>query len=72
MRTLGRPIHFIAAAKSCRRPFLGKLIQGTGAIPVERPQDLAKKGDGVIVSINDKVIKGRNTKFAAFKKGEII
>lgn len=34
-----------------RRPFLGQLIQASGAIPVERAQDVAKKGPGVIVSV---------------------
>lgn len=34
MRAVPRPISFIAAAKSCRRTFLGPIIRGTGAIPV--------------------------------------
>lgn len=49
MNVLKRPVRFIAAAKSCRRPFLGAAIRATGAIPVERPQDLAYKGEGKIV-----------------------
>ena len=51
MANIKRPISFIAAAVSCRRPFLGPLIKGTGAIPVERPQDIAKKGPGMIVKV---------------------
>ena len=35
-----RPISFIAAAKSARRPIIGQLINASGAIPVERPQDI--------------------------------
>ena len=72
MRTINRPIHFIAAAKSCRRPILGSLITGSGAILVERPQDLARKGDGVIVEVKGKIIRGRNTKFTSLAKGELI
>jgi 1-acyl-sn-glycerol-3-phosphate acyltransferase len=32
-----RPISFIIAAKSYRKPFLGLLSRAIGAIPVERP-----------------------------------
>jgi len=49
MSKVKRQIHFIAAAKSCERTFLGPLIRGTGAIPVERAQDRAKAGPGKIV-----------------------
>jgi 1-acyl-sn-glycerol-3-phosphate acyltransferase len=34
MAIVKRPISFIAAAVSCRRPVIGPLIKGTGAIPV--------------------------------------
>lgn len=34
MAIVKRPISFIAAAVSCRRPIVGPLIKGTGAIPV--------------------------------------
>lgn len=72
MTVLKRPISFIAAAKSCRRPFLGAVIRGTGAIPVERPQDIAFKGEGKIVSIKDKVIKGQDTAFTKLTKGGLL
>jgi len=61
MRAVSRPISFIAAAKSCRRPFVGALIRGTGAIPVERPQDVAAKGKGKIISVNKGTLKGEGT-----------
>ena len=32
-----RPISFIVAAKSYRRPIIGHLARWAGAIPVERP-----------------------------------
>lgn len=69
MSKVKRPIHFIAAAKSCRRTFVGPLIRGTGAIPVERPQDVARKGEGKIVSVKNNIIRGQNTKFTNIVKG---
>ena len=35
---------FIIAAKSYNKPIIGHLAKWMGAIPVERPQDLAKNG----------------------------
>jgi glycerol-3-phosphate O-acyltransferase/dihydroxyacetone phosphate acyltransferase len=61
MAILKRPISFIAAAKSCRRPIVGPLILGTGAIPVERPNDVAVKGKGVIIRISSTCMIGKNT-----------
>lgn len=58
MRVVPRPISFIAAAKSCRRTFVGPIIRGTGAIPVERPQDVAVKGKGKIISIFKGTLRG--------------
>jgi glycerol-3-phosphate O-acyltransferase / dihydroxyacetone phosphate acyltransferase len=69
MNVVKRPISFIAAAKSCRRTFIGPIIRGTGAIPVERPQDLAVKGSGRIIEVNGKVVKGRGTAFTKLTKG---
>jgi glycerol-3-phosphate O-acyltransferase/dihydroxyacetone phosphate acyltransferase len=59
MAIIGRPISFIAAAASCRRLFVGTMIKGTGAIPVERPQDVAKKGQGKISKISNNIIYGQ-------------
>lgn len=69
MNVIKRPISFIAAAKSCRRPLVGALIRGSGAIPVERPQDLSYKGEGKIVLIKDKFVTGKDTKFTKLAKG---
>jgi glycerol-3-phosphate O-acyltransferase/dihydroxyacetone phosphate acyltransferase len=69
MTVLNRPINFIAAAKSCRRTFLGPLIRGTGAIPVERPQDIAFKGEGTIIKVRDRAIIGKGTAFSRLVKG---
>ena len=72
MNVVDRPISFIAAAKSCRRTFLGPTIRATGAIPVERPQDIAFKGEGKIISIVDKTVRGQATAFTKLTKGCII
>jgi glycerol-3-phosphate O-acyltransferase/dihydroxyacetone phosphate acyltransferase len=58
MANVPRPISFIAAAVSCRRTFVGPLIRATGAIPVERPQDIAYKGKGKIVNVDGKRVFG--------------
>jgi glycerol-3-phosphate O-acyltransferase/dihydroxyacetone phosphate acyltransferase len=49
MDVVNRPVHFIAAAKSMRRPLVGQLLAAAGSIPVERQQDLPRvKGEGVV------------------------
>jgi glycerol-3-phosphate O-acyltransferase/dihydroxyacetone phosphate acyltransferase len=58
MANVPRPISFIAAAVSCRRTFVGPLIKATGAIPVERPQDIAYKGKGKIVKVEGNRVFG--------------
>jgi hypothetical protein len=45
------------------------MIRGTGAIPVERPQDLAAAGEGKIVLVKDKTVKGEGTKFTKLQIG---
>jgi len=58
-----RKLGFIIAAKSYHKAIVGHFAKAAHAIPVERPQDLAKTGTGQIKSITaDKVI-GVNTKF---------
>jgi glycerol-3-phosphate O-acyltransferase/dihydroxyacetone phosphate acyltransferase len=64
MANVPRQISFIAAAVSCRRTFVGPLIKGTGAIPVERPQDVARKGKGKIVKLRGNTIIGVETNFS--------
>lgn len=44
IRMTPRTINFISAAKSMRRPVIGPLIKMSGAIPLERAQDVAKPG----------------------------
>jgi hypothetical protein len=52
MAIIQKPISFIAAAISCRRLIVGSIIKATGAIPVERPQDVTKLGKGLIIKIS--------------------
>lgn len=72
--TSKRQISFIIAAKSYKRPVIGFFAKALGAIPVERPQDLAKKGKGKIVSLSkDGFVKGVGTDFTnSIKKSETI
>lgn len=60
-----RHVQFIAAAKSMRRPIIGHIGNALKSIPVERPQDLAIKGEGKIryISGNEKKMIGENTNF---------
>ena len=62
----GRRIAFLTAAKSYRRKFIGKFARLTGAIPVERAQDLLKAAPGTIKIDLDgdaTVVKGTGTRF---------
>ncbi|KAF9993126.1 hypothetical protein BGZ80_008722 [Entomortierella chlamydospora] len=67
MRECGRRISFLAAKKSMDRPWIGAMARSMNAIPVERPQDLAKSGSGTIKLLdryNDPLrITGVDTKF---------
>ena len=72
MANVPRAISFIAAAVSCRRTFVGPLIRATGAIPVERPQDIAYKGKGKIVRVNGNTVYGHETHFTQIKQGEMV
>ncbi|KAI1291300.1 hypothetical protein EDD11_009025, partial [Mortierella claussenii] len=48
MRECGRRVSFLAAKKSMDRPWIGAMARSMNAIPVVRPQDLAKPGSGTI------------------------
>ncbi|KAF8929071.1 hypothetical protein BGZ47_001287 [Haplosporangium gracile] len=48
MRECGRRVSFLAAKKSMDRRWIGAMARSMNAIPVERPQDLAKAGSGTI------------------------
>ncbi|KAK3806421.1 MAG: glycerol-3-phosphate O-acyltransferase [Benniella sp.] len=67
MRECGRRISFLAAKKSMDRPWIGAFARSVNAIPVERPQDLAKAGTGTIKLLDrygePLYITGINTRF---------
>lgn len=60
--TAQRPIGFLTAAVSMERPFIGHCAKMLHAIPVVRPQDLARQGDGTI-SVSQLVVTGHGTRF---------
>ena len=62
-----REINFVAAAASIRRRIIGDLLKISGAIPLERAQDLATKGIGKITKIQNGIIYGKGTKFSTIK-----
>lgn len=53
----------MAAAKSIRRPLLGRLLKMSAAIPLERAQDVAVPGPGEVVSLQGDLVTGIGTKF---------
>lgn len=63
MYSVPRKIGFIIAAKSYRKAVIGHLAKAAHAIPVERPQDIAKNGTGRITEIKETTIIGTGTKF---------
>ncbi|KAI1295154.1 hypothetical protein EDD11_007960 [Mortierella claussenii] len=67
MRECGRRVSFLAAKKSMDRRWIGGMARSMNAIPVERPQDLAKAGSGTIRLLDrygDPLrITGVNTRF---------
>lgn len=67
-----REINFVAAAASIRRRIIGDLLKISGAIPLERAQDLAKKGQGTITTIENGRILGKGTKFSELKLKSLI
>ncbi|KAG0273666.1 hypothetical protein BGZ95_010543 [Linnemannia exigua] len=67
MRECGRRVSFLAAKKSMDRRWIGAMARSMNAIPVERPQDLAKPGSGTI-KLQDRYgdplrVTGLGTKF---------
>ncbi|CCG21383.1 Sct2 glycerol-3-phosphate acyltransferase [Candida orthopsilosis Co 90-125] len=63
----GRRIAFLIAQKSYDRRIIGEAAKLCSAIPVERAQDLLKKGTGKIYvdKEDDRVIRGSGTKFTS-------
>ncbi|RHZ45378.1 hypothetical protein Glove_680g77 [Diversispora epigaea] len=77
MRNSQRKVSFLIAEKSMKRKYVGSMARALKAIPVTRPQDLAKPGEGKIY-LDDRVkdptrINGINTKFTKqlIVKGQI-
>jgi len=67
-----RAVSFIVAAVSMRRPIVGHLARACNAIPVERPQDVAKPGPG-LVRFNGREVLGEGTSFTtSFVVGDSI
>lgn len=66
-------ISFMVAASTYRQRMMGFFTKVMGAIPVERPQDIAQVGQGTVEVVeNDKIIgHGSNFKKQAFV-GDII
>eukprot|EP01125_Pyxidicula_operculata_P015143 TRINITY_DN5114_c0_g1_i1.p1 TRINITY_DN5114_c0_g1~~TRINITY_DN5114_c0_g1_i1.p1 ORF type:complete len:583 (+),score=102.51 TRINITY_DN5114_c0_g1_i1:48-1796(+) len=64
-----RPVGFLCAAKSMTG-IIGFFAKQLQAIPVSRPQDIARKGTGK-VNINDAIVTGFGTKFTKeFQDGD--
>ncbi len=71
-----RRVSFIIAEKSMHRPIIGPTAKLMGAVPVVRPQDLAKAGPGMITHADSSTctIHGRDTQFktAFAQKGSML
>lgn len=77
-KRIKRDVAFLTAANSLRKPFIGALIRATKlAVPVERPQDVAKACKGFVnLQSNEdqwKAIGLGGTCFKAeFKNGDLV
>lgn len=74
-REVGRRTSILVAAKSYRQRFIGLMSRAFGAIPVERAQDLAIRGEGKIfvVAEGDKTaIHGKDTLFTKHSVGDTL
>lgn len=58
-----KPISFLVAMKAMRTPIVSWFARQMRCIAVERPQDLAKSGTGMIIITSEVTIKGEGTKF---------
>jgi len=66
-------IGFLVAGSSMRRQVVGDLAKAINSIPVERPQDLAVKGEGkVILTSGAAKVSGVGTKFSSQLKRKCI
>lgn len=67
-----RKISFLVAQKSYDKAIIGHFAKAVGSIPVARPQDYARKGEGEIL-LDGLIMKGRNgTQFSSLGKGDKI
>jgi 1-acyl-sn-glycerol-3-phosphate acyltransferase len=76
MYTRGRRVGWLVAAKSWRRRLVGFMSRLMDGVPVERPQDIALVGDGLLV-LSDKEpqqLRGLGTRFTSqnIKAGDAI
>lgn len=62
MRTCPRQAGFLCAAKTMRKAIAGTIATALDSIPVERPQDLQRRGQGV-VRLDGLRVEGRDTAF---------
>jgi glycerol-3-phosphate O-acyltransferase/dihydroxyacetone phosphate acyltransferase len=69
MVTCPRQIGFLIAEKSYKKRIIGDLAKAANAIPVTRPQDLARKGPGQIM-FEGNIMRGKGTKFTEIPKGD--
>lgn len=64
MRTCPRHTGFLCAAKTMRKRIIGFIAKALDSIPVERAQDLKRKGTGMVTVTGD-VVHGVGTQFTA-------
>jgi glycerol-3-phosphate O-acyltransferase/dihydroxyacetone phosphate acyltransferase len=66
--TCARKVGFLAAKKSMDKNVIGFFGRSLNSIPVERPQDLIKKGEGTIYidGSNPLMLRGIDTKFSNY------
>lgn len=64
MRTNPRQVGFLCAAKTMRKQVIGYIARALDSIPVERAQDLRRKGTGT-VELDGDFVRGAGTRFIA-------
>lgn len=58
-----RPIGFLVAAVTAKKGILKPLMSFLNMISVDRPSDHAYRGQGTIVSVNDRIVEGEGTRW---------
>mmetsp|Transcript_14791 Transcript_14791/g.24063 ORF Transcript_14791/g.24063 Transcript_14791/m.24063 type:complete len:606 (-) Transcript_14791:141-1958(-) len=74
LRAAERPVSFIVAEVSMHKPVIGTLARAAEAVPVVRPQDLAKVGPGRFenIDLENCTITGVDTKFTEIPAGNMV